>query len=76
MAPGIWTDGTFDWTTRVGVPAATEVRVATEDVAVGPSGAIFVAGHIMVGPVEVIGQNDLEPFVAGFTAHGVRRWTT
>ena len=68
-------DGRFDWTTRVRVPAATEVRVATEDVAVGPSGAIFVAGHIMVGPVEVIGLNDLEPFVAGFTADGVRRWT-
>lgn len=68
-------DGTFDWTTPVRVPAATEVRVATEDVAVGPSGAIFVAGHIMVGPVEEIGQNDLEPFIAGFTADGVRRWT-
>jgi hypothetical protein len=68
-------EGTLAWKTRVRVAVGTEVRVATEDVAVGRSGAIFVAGHILIGPVEAPGSNDLEPFVAGFDAGGGRRWT-
>lgn len=68
-------DGTFAWKTRVRVAAATEVRVATQDVAVGPTGAIFVVGYLIVGPITAPGENDLEPFIAGFTSAGVRRWT-
>jgi hypothetical protein len=68
-------DGTFAWKTPVRVASGTEVRVATEDVAVAPSGAIFVAGYISIGPVTAPGLNDLEPFIAGFTAVGEHRWT-
>ena len=68
-------DGTFTWKTPVRVASGTEVRVATEDVAVAPSGAIFVAGYISIGPVTAPGLNDLEPFIAGFTADGEHGWT-
>ena len=68
-------DGTFAWKTPVRVTSGTEVRVAAEDVAVAPSGAIFVARYVSIGQVTAPGLNDLEPFIAGFTADGGHRWT-